>query len=71
MIFHHYIHYSIIWLVVTFFFFSISFHGCVAAATAIAPAAACLPPTELPAPQGVHAAVVTGRAIGVATALRA
>ena len=42
-----------------------------AAATAIAPAAACLPPTELPAPQGVHAAVVAGRAIGAATALRA
>ena len=34
-------------------------------------AAAYLPTTELRAPQGAHTAVVTGRAIGVATALRA
>ena len=30
-----------------------------------------LPTTELYVPQGAHAAVVTGRAIGVATALHA
>ena len=41
------------------------------AGPAAAVAAACLPTTELLAPQGVHAAVVTGRAIRVATALRA
>ena len=34
-------------------------------------AAAYLPTTELRAPQGAQTAVVTGRAIGVATALRA
>ena len=38
---------------------------------AAAVAAAYLPTTELRAPQGARAAVVTGRAIGVATALRA
>ena len=38
---------------------------------AVAAAAAYLPTTELRAPQGAHTAVVTGRAIGVATALRA
>ena len=41
------------------------------AGPAAAVAAAYLPTTELRAPQGAHAAVVTGRAIGVATALRA
>ena len=41
------------------------------AAVAAAAAAAYLPTTELRAPQGAHTAVVTGRAIGVATALRA
>ena len=45
--------------------------GLAAAAVAAAVAAAYLPTTELRAPQGAHAAVVTGRAIGVATALRA
>ena len=37
----------------------------------VAAAAAYLPTTELRAPQGAQTAVVTGRAIGVATALRA
>jgi len=41
------------------------------AGPAAAVAAAYLPTTELRAPQGAHAAAVTGRAIGVATALRA
>ena len=41
------------------------------AGPAAAVAAAYLPTTELRAPQGAHAAVVTGRASGVATALRA
>ena len=41
------------------------------AGPAAAVAAAYLPTTELRAPQGAHAAVVTGRAIGVTTALRA
>ena len=41
------------------------------AGPAAAVAAAYLPTTELRAPQGAHAAVVTGRATGVATALRA
>ena len=41
------------------------------AGPAAAVAAAYLPTTELRAPQGAHAAVVTGWAIGVATALRA
>ena len=41
------------------------------AVPAAAVAAAYLPNTELRAPQGAHATVVTGRAIGVATALRA
>ena len=38
---------------------------------AVAAVAAYLPTTELCAPQGAQTAVVTGRAIGVATALRA
>ena len=41
------------------------------AGPAAAVAAAYLPTTELRAPQGAQTAVVTGRAIGVATALRA
>ena len=41
------------------------------AVPAAAVAAAYLPTTELRAPQGAHATVVTGRAIGVATSLRA
>ena len=41
------------------------------AGPAAAVAAAYLPTTELRAPQGAHAAVVTGRAIGEATAVRA
>ena len=41
------------------------------AGPAAAVAAAYLPTTELRAPHGAHAAAVTGRAIGVATALRA
>ena len=41
------------------------------AGPAAAVAASYLPTTELRAPQGAHAAVVTGRAVGVATALRA
>jgi hypothetical protein len=45
----------------SFHFDWISVAAAVAAATAIAPAAACLPPTELPAPQGVAPVSLVGR----------